>query len=138
MVVADLHNLPVGQGTLSVLTNEQGGIIDDTIVMQNQDDLYVVSNAACTDKDVAHIRKHLAEFQKKGGEVEFDVITDHSLIAIQGPKAAAALETLVGQSLNDFSFMHGKHMDVAGVPCHITRCGYTGEDGFEVCLLHKA
>ncbi|CAO0790686.1 unnamed protein product [Mucor circinelloides] len=134
LVVADLQNLPVGQGTLSVFTNEQGGIIDDTIVMQHQDSLYVVSNAGCADKDLAHIRKHLAEFQKKGGEVDFNVITDHSLIAIQGPKAAAALETLVGQSLADFSFMHGKHMEVAGVPCHIARSGYTGEDGFELSV----
>lgn len=106
--------------------------------MQHQDSLYVVSNAGCAEKDLAHIRKHLAEFQKKGGEVEFNVITDHSLIAIQGPKAAAALETLVGQSLADFSFMHGKHMEVAGVPCHIARSGYTGEDGFEVSWAEEA
>ena len=135
MVVADLQNLPVGQGTLSVFTNEQGGIIDDTIVMQHEDSLYVVSNAGCADKDLAHIRKHLAEFQKKGGDVEFNVITDHSLIAIQGPKAAAALEGLVGKSLADFSFMHGKHLEVAGVPCHVARSGYTGEDGFEVSIF---
>jgi aminomethyltransferase len=132
LVVADLENLPVGQGTLSVFTNEQGGIIDDTIVMQHQDSLYVVSNAGCADKDLAHIRKHLQAFQNKGGDVDFQVITDHSLIAIQGPKAAAALEGLVGKSLSDFSFMHGKHLEVAGVPCHVARSGYTGEDGFEV------
>ncbi|KAI9472253.1 MAG: hypothetical protein EXX96DRAFT_583421 [Benjaminiella poitrasii] len=134
LVVADLHQLPVGQGTLSVFTNEQGGIIDDTIVMQHDNSLYVVSNAGCADKDLAHIRKHLAEFQKRGYEVNFEVITDHSLIAIQGPKAAAALESLVGKSLNDFSFMHGKHLEVAGVPCHVARSGYTGEDGFELSV----
>ncbi|KAI9364551.1 hypothetical protein BD770DRAFT_357438 [Pilaira anomala] len=134
LVVADLNNLPVGQGTLTLFTNEQGGIIDDTIVMQQKDSLYVVSNAGCADKDLAHIQKHLADFQKKGGEVEFNVITDHSLIAIQGPKAAAALEQLVGKSLNDFSFMEGKFMEVAGVPCHLARSGYTGEDGFELSI----
>ncbi|KAI8876906.1 hypothetical protein K501DRAFT_231237, partial [Backusella circina FSU 941] len=134
LVVADLENLPVGQGTLSVFTNDQGGIIDDTIVMQHQDSLYVVSNAGCADKDLAHIRKHLEAFQNKGGDVDFQVITDHSLIAIQGPKAAAALEDLVGKSLSDFSFMHGKHLEVAGVPCHVARSGYTGEDGFELSV----
>ncbi|CEI86695.1 Putative Aminomethyltransferase [Rhizopus microsporus] len=134
LVVADLHNMPVGQGTLSVFTNEQGGIIDDTIIMQQEDNLYVVSNAACADKDIAHIRKHLTEFQNKGGDVDFNIITDHSLIAIQGPKAAAALEELVGKDLNDFSFMHGRHMDIAGVPCHVARSGYTGEDGFELSI----
>ncbi|GAA5798654.1 hypothetical protein EDC94DRAFT_592964 [Helicostylum pulchrum] len=134
LVVADLNSLPVGQGTLSLFTNEQGGIIDDTIVMQHEDSLYVVSNAGCADKDLAHIRKHLADFQNKGGDVDFKVITDHSLIAIQGPKAAAALEELVGKSLADFSFMHGRFMEVAGVPCHIARSGYTGEDGFELSV----
>ncbi|ORE11028.1 aminomethyltransferase mitochondrial precursor [Rhizopus microsporus var. microsporus] len=134
LVVADLHNMPVGQGTLSVFTNEQGGIIDDTIIMQQEDNLYVVSNAACADKDIAHIRKHLTEFQNKGGDVDFNIITDHSLIAIQGPKAAAALEELVGKDLNDFGFMHGRHMDIAGVPCHVARSGYTGEDGFELSI----
>ncbi len=130
--MADLHQLPIGQGTLSLFTNEQGGIIDDTIIMQQQDSLYVVSNAACADKDLAHIRKHLAEFQNKGFDVDFNVIQDHSLIALQGPKAAEALEGLVGKSLEDFSFMHGRQMDIAGVPCHVARSGYTGEDGFEV------
>ncbi|KAG1048498.1 hypothetical protein G6F43_009112 [Rhizopus delemar] len=120
LVVADLHQLPIGQGTLSLFTNEQGGIIDDTIIMQQQDSLYVVSNAACADKDLAHIRKHLAEYQKKGFDVDFDIIQDHSLIALQGPKAAEVLEGLVGKSLGDFSFMHGRQMDIAGVPCHLS------------------
>lgn len=132
LVVADLHQLPVGQGTLSVFTNEQGGIIDDTIIMQQEDSLYVVSNAACADKDLAHIRKHLADFQNQGADVDLRIIDDHSLIAIQGPSAAKALEQLVGKNLNDFGFMHGRFLDVAGVPCHVARSGYTGEDGFEV------
>ncbi|KAI8968891.1 putative aminomethyl transferase [Mycotypha africana] len=134
LVVADLHNLPIGQGTLSLFTNEQGGIIDDTIIMQQENSLYVVSNAACADKDLAHIRKHLTEFQNKGGDVDLNIITDHSLVAIQGPSAAAALEGLVGQSLSDFGFMHGKNLDIAGIPCHVARSGYTGEDGFELSI----
>ncbi|CDH61042.1 glycine cleavage system protein t [Lichtheimia corymbifera JMRC:FSU:9682] len=134
LVVADLHQLPVGQGTLSLFTNEQGGIIDDTIIMQQDDCLYVVSNAACADSDLAHIRKHLADFQNKGGDVDLQVIDDHSLVAIQGPSAAAALQELVGKDLNDFGFMHGKFMDLAGIPCHVARSGYTGEDGFELSV----
>ncbi|KAI8338103.1 hypothetical protein BC941DRAFT_351670, partial [Chlamydoabsidia padenii] len=134
LCVADLHNMPVGQGTLSVFTNEQGGIIDDTIIMQQQDCLYVVSNAGCADKDLAHIRHQLGLFQQKGGDVDFQVIDDHSLIAIQGPKSAAALEALIGKSLADFPFMNGRFLDVAGVPCHVARSGYTGEDGFELSV----
>ncbi|KAI9272576.1 hypothetical protein BY458DRAFT_555404 [Sporodiniella umbellata] len=134
LVVADLHQLPVGQGTLSVFTNEQGGIIDDTIIMQHPDSLYIVSNAACAEKDKAHIQKHLSAFQKTGGEAQFDIIQDHSLIAIQGPKAALALQTLLTQDLTSFSFMQGRFLEIAGVPCHVARSGYTGEDGFELSV----
>lgn len=102
--------------------------------MQQEDSLYVVSNAGCAEKDLAHIRSQLAKFQQQGGEVEFNVIDDHSLIAIQGPKAAAALQELVKEDLSTFPFMNGKHLDVNGIPCHVARSGYTGEDGFEVII----
>ncbi|ORX45548.1 aminomethyltransferase mitochondrial precursor [Hesseltinella vesiculosa] len=134
LTVADLQNMPVGQGTLSVFTNEQGGIIDDTIIMQQEDSLYVVSNAGCAEKDLAHIRKHLTLFQNQGGDVDFKIIDDHSLIAIQGPKAAAALQDLISGDLNDFGFMTGRFMDINGIPCHVARSGYTGEDGFELSV----
>ncbi|EIE81262.1 hypothetical protein RO3G_05967 [Rhizopus delemar RA 99-880] len=115
LVVADLHQLPIGQGTLSLFTNEQGGIIDDTIIMQQQDSLYVVTNAACADKDLAHIRKHLAEYQKKGFDVDFDIIQDHSLIALQGPKAAEVLEGLLSIPTDEINTLTEKllaHPDV--------------------------
>jgi len=134
LVVADLHNLPVGSGTLSVFTNENGGIIDDTIIMQQADSLYVVSNAACAEKDLAHINKHLKVFQDKGGDVDLKIIEDHSLVAIQGPKAAAALESLIGEDLRDFAFMNGRFITIRGVHCHVARSGYTGEDGFELSI----
>jgi len=98
------------------------------------DSLYVVSNAACADKDLAHINKHLKAFQDKGGDVDLKIIEDHSLVAIQGPKAAAALEGLIGEDLKDFSFMNGRCMTIRGVHCHVARSGYTGEDGFELSI----
>ncbi|KAG0228537.1 hypothetical protein BGW41_003397 [Actinomortierella wolfii] len=134
LTVADLENLPVGSGTLSVFTNENGGIIDDTIITKHQDSLYVVSNAGCADKDLAHIRKHLANFQNKGGDVDLKIIDDHSLIALQGPKAAPVLEALVGKSLQDFPFMDARYLNIKGIECHVARSGYTGEDGFEISV----
>ncbi|CAG8480740.1 3498_t:CDS:2, partial [Ambispora leptoticha] len=134
LVVADLEILPIGNSTLSVFTNENGGIIDDTVICKHDDHLYIVSNAACADKDLAHIQKHLSEFQKTGGEAELKIIDDHALLALQGPKAAPALERLTGQNLNDFKFMTGRFMSINGVDCHITRSGYTGEDGFEISI----
>ncbi|KAI8346308.1 aminomethyltransferase [Mortierella sp. GBAus27b] len=134
LTVADIENLPVGSSTLSVFTNEKGGIIDDTIICKHQDSLYVVSNAGCADKDLAHIRAHLKEFQNKGGDVDLKIIDDHSLIAIQGPKAAPVLESLIGKDLRDLPFMDARFITIKGIDCHVARSGYTGEDGFEISV----
>ncbi|KAL1923700.1 uncharacterized protein VTP21DRAFT_8680 [Calcarisporiella thermophila] len=134
LVVADLVNLPAFTATLSLFTNENGGIIDDTVICKHDNSFYIVSNAACADKDLAHIRKHLSEFQNKGGDVDLSIIDDHALIAIQGPKAAQALENLLGHSLSDLKFMSSRILNIKGVECHVARSGYTGEDGFEISV----
>ena len=85
LVVGDIAGLQMGSSTLSVFTNEKGGIIDDTVINRQDDKgLYVVSNAGCADKDLAHIRKQLADFQNKGGDVDVKVLDNVSLIALQG------------------------------------------------------
>ncbi|KAI9502197.1 hypothetical protein GGI26_003877 [Coemansia sp. RSA 1358] len=134
LVVADLKELPVGGSTLSLFTNENGGIEDDTIITQQDGSLYVVSNAGCADKDLAHLQKHAKIFQDQGADVEISKIEDHSLIALQGPSSQKALEKLAGIDLSQMPFMTGQHIDIKGVPCHVARSGYTGEDGFELSI----
>ncbi|KAJ2818651.1 hypothetical protein IWW50_005740 [Coemansia erecta] len=134
LVVADVKELPVGGSTLSLFTNDKGGIEDDTIITQQKDSLYVVSNAGCADKDLAHLQKHAKIFQDQGADVEVRKIEDHSLIALQGPAAQKALEQLAGVDLAQMAFMTGQFVDIAGVPCHVARSGYTGEDGFELSI----
>ncbi|KAJ3075086.1 hypothetical protein HDU98_009265 [Podochytrium sp. JEL0797] len=139
LVVADVEALPVGNSTLSLFTNEAGGIIDDTVInKRSKDALYVVSNAGCAEKDLAHIRTRLADFQNKGGDVDVRVIDDMSLVAIQGPKAVNIISALAGSTnnLKDFKFMTGREMELKGIPVYISRCGYTGEDGFEISVPH--
>jgi aminomethyltransferase len=137
LVVADLEALKIGSSTLSVFTNEKGGIIDDTVInKQDENGYYVVSNAGCADKDLAHIRKQIELFRAKGGDVKVDVL-DLSLVALQGPMAVKVIERLTEKSFNDFGFMTARRMDIQGIPVYISRCGYTGEDGFEVSMANQ-
>eukprot|EP01132_Coremiostelium_polycephalum_P004555 gene4555-5676_t len=136
IVVADLQSLPEGSSKLSVFTNDKGGIIDDTMITNAGDSLYVVVNAGCADKDIAHINQKMSEFRSKGGDVSLELLSDLSLIAVQGPKTESVLSTLVGKGvdLSKMEFMTQRRMTVGGIDCLVTRCGYTGEDGFEISV----
>ncbi|KAL7749348.1 hypothetical protein RI367_005219 [Sorochytrium milnesiophthora] len=138
LVVGDIQELQQGSATLSLFTNELGGIIDDTVIQRSGDvGLYVVSNAGCAEKDLAHVRARLEQAKQRGMDANVDVMDEHSLLALQGPSAVAALEQLVGSSLASMPFMTGAAMKIKGIPVHVTRCGYTGEDGFEISVPHK-
>lgn len=135
IVVGDIKALKNGTGTLSVVTNEKGGIIDDTVVTKVSDeDVYIVLNGACSEKDQAHINKHLAEFKAKGGDAEFIVHGDRSLLAFQGPKAVDVLQPLTDHDLSKLYFGMFTEAKVDGKDVWLTRTGYTGEDGFEISL----
>ena len=136
IVVGDIRSLKDGTGTLSVVTNDKGGIIDDTVVTKvNDEDVYIVLNGACSEKDQAHINKHLAAFKAKGKDCEFIVHGDRSLLAFQGPKAVDVLQPLAPDiDLSKLYFGMFTEATVAGKPVWLTRTGYTGEDGFEISL----
>ncbi|KAK9828439.1 hypothetical protein WJX81_008616 [Elliptochloris bilobata] len=135
LVVGDIKGIKDGQGSLSVFTNEQGGIIDDTVITKvSPTEVYLVVNAGCREKDLAHIGKHLEKFTADGGDVAMDVHDDRSLLALQGPAAAETLGPLMDLDLSNFFFSHFAKLDIAGIPCYLTRTGYTGEDGFEISV----
>ncbi|NXY92711.1 GCST protein, partial [Alcedo cyanopectus] len=136
LVVGDIAELKLGQGTLTLLTNERGGIVDDLIVTNTSEDhLYVVSNAGCADKDLAIMRDRAAELQAAGSDVQLEV-SDNALLALQGsPSMAQVLQTGLSDDLAKLSFMNSITTKVFNVPgCRVTRCGYTGEDGVEISV----
>eukprot|EP00249_Psilotum_nudum_P017502 c26354_g1_i3 orf=557-1810(+) len=135
LVVGDIAGLAPGTGTLSVFTNEKGGIIDDTVVTKVKDDhIYLVINAGCREKDLEHIESHLKSFKASGGGVNWHVHDERSLLALQGPLAATVLQHLVKEDLSKVFFSDFRILDVKGVLCFVTRTGYTGEDGFEISI----
>nr|XP_013807395.1 PREDICTED: aminomethyltransferase, mitochondrial-like [Apteryx mantelli mantelli] len=135
LVVGDIAELKPDQGTLTLLTNEKGGIVDDLIVTNTSEDhLYVVSNAGCADKDLAIMKDRVKELQAAGKDVHLEVL-DNALLALQGPSMARVLQAGLSNDLAKLSFMNSATMTVFGVPgCRVTRCGYTGEDGVEISV----
>jgi aminomethyltransferase len=106
-------------------TNDEGGILDDLMVANFGDHLFLVVNAACKEADEAHLRAHLSQ------DCVIEPLADRALIALQGPKAEAVLAKFCAAAPG-LKFMDAGPQDVAGIPCFVSRSGYTGEDGFEI------
>lgn len=130
LTVADPKNLPENTGTLTLFPNKTGGLIDDLIInkVSGNDDFYVVSNAARADVDLPHMMKEAESL----GDVTIDVISNSPLVALQGPKSEEILQNICDADLSKLYFMDGITANIAGKSARITRCGYTGEDGFEI------
>lgn len=119
----------------TVLTNENGGIIDDLIITKiNDEKFFIVLNAGCKEKDAKWINSNLPT------DLKFYELSDRSLIAIQGSKAEIVLSRFIAQNnLNDLPYMNlGFFTLKNGEEIFISRTGYTGEDGFEVSIKNSA
>ncbi|GAA6152779.1 glycine cleavage system aminomethyltransferase GcvT [Pseudoteredinibacter isoporae] len=131
LIPVDLEALAKNQQTYAVLTNEEGGILDDLIICKwDEDCFFLVVNAACKEQDIAHLQRHLEGF-------EFDIFDDRALLALQGLKAADVMKRFAAQAC-ELTFMNGCHCEFDGIPVYITRSGYTGEDGFEISVANDS
>ncbi|CBJ48669.1 Aminomethyltransferase [Ectocarpus siliculosus] len=137
-VVGDIKGLKAGEGRLTLITNANGGIVDDTVVTNAGDYIYMVVNGACKHGDMAHFKEQMADFK---GDVHMDYMETQQLLALQGKGAPAALQSLMpdGVDVTKMLFMTGVDTTVAGIEgCRVTRCGYTGEDGYEVSVPYDS
>jgi aminomethyltransferase len=126
----DASKLVAGQAQYSAICREDGGILDDCIVYRFADHYMLVVNASNLDKDRDWIVAHAGEF-----DVEVADVSDATgLIALQGPGSQAIMSRLTDADLDGIRYYHFVQGPVAGVPCVISRTGYTGEDGFELYL----
>jgi aminomethyltransferase len=130
IVPADLRTLVPGQQRYSQLLNEAGGILDDLMITRSASKdtgFYVVVNAGRKLGDYAHLIANLPVV------VELKIWERQSLLALQGPKAEAVLSALDARA-NDLAFMHSAQLSLGDVAAHVSRSGYTGEDGFEISV----
>jgi aminomethyltransferase len=132
MVVGDIQGLKPGGSKLSLIMNEKGTIVDDTVITNAGDHIYMVVNGACKWKDMDHFRQYLTGF----GDVHMEYLDSQQLIALQGKGAKTILQKLAPNlDVQKMNFMTSTFATVAGISnCRVTRCGYTGEDGFELSV----
>lgn len=127
LVPQDIVAIAAGRQRYAQFTNDDGGILDDLMVANFGDHLFLVVNAACKAEDEAHLRANLSD------DCVIEQLADRALIALQGPKAEAALAKFCADA-PAMKFMDAGPHEVAGITCFVSRSGYTGEDGFEISV----
>ena len=133
LVTNDVARLFPGRVLYSPMCYPNGGVVDDLLVyLRGPEDYFLCINAGNIDKDLAWIREQAAAFDV----AITDRCADYAQLAVQGPRAARIVQALTEVKLDAVKYYHFAEGAVAGVPCLISRTGYTGEDGFE--LYHPA
>lgn len=127
LIPSDIVGLAEGRQRYGLLTNAEGGIIDDLMIARHSEGLFLVVNAARKALDIAHLREHLPT------GVSLECLEDRALLALQGPAAEAVL-TRLQPAAADMRFMDSQKLELAGVECIVSRSGYTGEDGYELSI----
>ncbi len=127
LITNDLNRCADGQAIYAGLLNEQGGFVDDIVAYRfSPERILICVNASNREKDFAWMREHAQKVKPVDRSDEF------AQIAIQGPKAPTIVQKLTQTDLSKIGTYRFTEGEVAGIPCIISRTGYTGEDGFEL------
>ncbi len=131
LVPVDLVALGEHQQTYALLTNAEGGVLDDLIITRwGPDRFFLVVNAACKAEDRAWIEAHLSS------EQSLTELDDRALLALQGPAAREVLGEMI-PAVKALTFMNGVSCELDGMEIYATCSGYTGEDGFELSVANS-
>ncbi|MCD2175203.1 glycine cleavage system aminomethyltransferase GcvT [Rhizobium sp. C4] len=130
LVPVDVLGIAPGRQRYALFTNETGGILDDLMIVNRGDHFFVVVNAACKEADFAHLARHI------GDTCEVTPLPERALIALQGPKAEAALASLAPE-VASMKFMDVASVSLVGADCIVSRSGYSGEDGYEISVPNE-
>ena len=127
LITNDLQRIADGQAVYAGLLNHQGGFVDDVVAYRfSPERILICVNASNREKDFAWMVEHSPRVRPLNRS------DDYAQLAVQGPKAAGILQRLTSVPLQGIATYHFREGEVAGVPCIISRTGYTGEDGFEL------
>lgn len=134
LVTNDCSRMSDGQVRYSPMCNEEGGVVDDVLIYRISEDEYlIVVNASNRHKDVEWMRSHIF------GEVELsDISDDMALIALQGPLSEEILTKISDASqLPTKYYTFKENVNVSGISCMVSKTGYTGEGGYELCCRNE-
>ncbi|SIR88292.1 glycine cleavage system aminomethyltransferase GcvT [Natronorubrum thiooxidans] len=140
----DVSRLAVGDSQYAAITNEEGIIIDDTVVYrlpnettassgEHGEPTYLFVPNAGTDEETHE--RWISYRNEWGLEATVDNRTDeYAMFAVQGPNAPTLVDELTDESVADLARFEAQYATIDGVTCWIARTGYTGEDGFELII----